>query len=237
MSASRQRSATRDGHDSRTVRSGSRSPIGSRASIQRPAASSPPLRAGHERLPEPRVRGRLDLGRRHGDADGDPDRSAGNRVIASLRLADAPLVVDGLAFVDGKLWIVRPAPMDESRGDVVAIDPATNKVVRQATMPRTFSAMSAGTDALWYARQHRPGALRHAHAARDRRPPRRDRRARRLGIASWIARGARPCSKPTPARARRSAPIPMHDTVNVVAAIGTDVVWIAAQPNSASPEP
>jgi hypothetical protein len=160
----------------------------------------------------------------------------GNRVIASLRLADAPLVVDGLAFVDGKLWIVRPAPVDESRGDVVAIDPATNKVVRQATIPRTFSAMSGGAAALWYARDNNDLVRFDTHTLHA--------TVVRHGVTDvlavsgsrvWILAGAAVLETDARTGATIGTPIPMHDTVNVVAAIGTDVVWLAAQPNSASP--
>jgi hypothetical protein len=158
-----------------------------------------------------------------------------NRVIASIRLADAPLVVDGLAFVDGRLWIVRPAPMDESRGDVVAIDPATNKVVRRATIPRTFTTMSSGTDALWYVRD--TDLVRFdVHTLHT--------TVVRRGVTDvlavsgsrvWIHAGSAVLETDARTGATIGSPIPVRDTANVTATVGADAVWIAGQPDSSSP--
>ena len=157
-------------------------------------------------------------------------------MIASIRLADAPLVVDGLAFVDDKLWVVRPAPEDDSRGDVIAIDPATNKVAERVTIPRTFVAMSGGAEALWYVRGTDLLRFDTRHAANECRAPRRDRRTRRLPRACMDPCGDDGDRNRQPRTgATIGEPIPIQDTVNVTAAIAPDIIWLAAQPDSSSP--
>ena len=79
----------------------------------------------------------------------DPVR---NHVTTTISIGGSEFVVDGLAFVDGKLWVVRPVPNDDARGDVVSIDPATNRISQRAVIPRTFDVMSSGAHALWYVR-------------------------------------------------------------------------------------
>src|SRR5579871_214169 len=71
-------------------------------------------------------------------------------VVKSLRLPSSPLVIDGLAFADGKLWVARPQPMNESPGDIVAIDPATYTIVNQVTIPRTFDITAGDDHTLWF---------------------------------------------------------------------------------------
>ena len=159
----------------------------------------------------------------------------GNRVIVSIPLADAPFVVDGRAFVDGMLWIVRPAPMDGSRGDVVAIDPATNTVVRQATIPRTFGAISDGTGALWYARDN-TDLLRFDTRTLRARVVRHDVNdvLAVSGSRVWIRTGSAVFETNARTGATIGEPIRIHDTVNVTAALGAGVIWLAGQPNSSS---
>ena len=61
--------------------------------------------------------------------------AARNRVIATIPMRSHVFVVDGLAFVDGKLWVVRPVPNDDAVGDVVSIDPTTNRITQRGTHP------------------------------------------------------------------------------------------------------
>jgi hypothetical protein len=55
------------------------------------------------------------------------------------------------------------------------------------------------------------------------------------GSRVWILAGSAVHEIDARTGATIGAPIPVHETINVAAAIGTDVVWIAGQPDSSSP--
>jgi streptogramin lyase len=161
----------------------------------------------------------------------DPVR---NHVTTTISMRANLFVVDGLAFVDGKLWVVRPVPNDEARGDVVSIDPATNRVAQRAIIPRTFDVMSTGTHALWYVRgttllRFDTATLRATVFRQDVKVmlAAADRRLWLLTPSGVIEADERTGEQIGP-------PIVMKDTVNLVAAVGPSAVWLAGQPDSSS---
>jgi hypothetical protein len=161
----------------------------------------------------------------------DPVR---NTVVASVPLGRSVFVTDGLAFVDGKLWVVRPAPTDDTRGDVVSIDPASNRIRQRALIPRTFDVMSGGSHALWYVRasnllrfdtrtHHVTVARRNVDAV--------------LAVTKerlWLLTTAGIIETDQGTGAQIGPAIGVRDTVNLAAAIGRDAVWIAGQPDSST---
>ncbi len=174
----------------------------------------------------------------------DPVR---NRVVATLGMHKSLYVFDGLAFVDGKLWIVRPVPNDErAHGDVVSVDPTTDQITERATIPRTFTVMSGGQHALWYVhgtdllrfdtRSLHVSVIRHhvnaVLAAAD----------GHLWLQTTTA-----CSVDCPAiaggvieadettGAQIGTAIRLDGAVNVTATTSQGVLWLAGQPDSSSP--
>lgn len=163
-----------------------------------------------------------------------------NRVTATISMRGSELVPDGLAFLHRLLWVARPSPMDTSSGDVVAIDPATNRIVHQARIPRTFH-LRAGSDALWYvADSESPrGAdlLRLDPQTLRTRVVRRDVRSL-LAIADgqiWLdtTLGVIEIDEQTGIQIGRA--IPLGRVVNATAAVADGILWLAWQPDSASP--
>jgi streptogramin lyase len=169
-----------------------------------------------------------------------------NRVSATISMRGSEFDPDGIAFLDGKLWVVRPVPMDISRGDVVAIDPATNRIVHRAVIPRTFGVV-AGSDALWYVEDAESGSSHLVRLESDlvRLDPktlhtkvvRRDVRAL-LAIADgdiWLAtaQGVIEIDERTGAQTGRV--IPVGSVVNATGAVVDGLLWLAWQPDSASP--
>jgi streptogramin lyase len=161
----------------------------------------------------------------------DPVR---NRVTTTISMRANLFVVDGLAFVDGKLWVVRPVPNDEARGDVVSIDPATNRIAQRAIIPRTFDVMSSGTHALWYVRG--TNLLRFDTTTLRASVFRRDVKVmlaateRRL----WLLTPSGVIEADERTGEQIGSPIAVKDTVNLAAAIGPSAVWLAGQPDSSS---
>lgn len=159
---------------------------------------------------------------------------AGNTVAATIRLPDAALVVDGLAFVDGKLWIVRPAPNDDSRGDVVSVDPATNRVAQRANIPRTFDVMAGGNHALWYVRG--TDLLRFDTETIEVTIVRHDVKSV-LAVANlhlWLLTAAGVIETDELNGSQFGPTIPVVDQANVTVAEGGDAVWIAGQRDSST---
>ena len=159
----------------------------------------------------------------------DPTSS---RVIATLQMNENGLVPQDVAFVDGKVWVVRPDPNGESRGDIVAVDPATNKVVSRTGVPPTFGVV-AGTHALWYVEgtdlvRFDTRALRVAVVGRDVQQV--------LAVADgrmWLltARGV--------VEADEQAGTPIGEPIvapaaNVAVTVGPGVVWVGGQPDSST---
>ena len=160
--------------------------------------------------------------------------AARNRATATIPMRAHLFVVDGLAFVDGQLWVVRPVPNDEAQGDVVSIDPATNQIAQRALIPRTFDVMSSGTHALWYVRgtnllrfdtttlrttivrQHVNMML----AASDQR--------------LWLLTPSGVIEADEHTGKQIEPPIAVKGTVNLAVAVGPSAVWLASQPDSSS---
>jgi hypothetical protein len=158
-----------------------------------------------------------------------------NAVVKSVSLNAHPLVIDGLAFVDGRLWVAQPDPANDARGDVVAIDPLTYKIVRRATIPRTFTVMSGGNHALWYVRNS--DLLRFDTKSLAVTTIRHDAVAV-LAVTNghlWLltTRGVVQVDEETGAPI--GSPIVTTGIVNVTAAVSSGVVWLGAQPDSSSP--
>jgi hypothetical protein len=158
-----------------------------------------------------------------------------NAVVKSVTMNASPLVIDGLAFVDGQLWIVRPEPENVSRGDVVAIDPSTYQIVQHATIPRTFTVMAGETHALWYVRGS--DLLRFDTRSLAVTTVRHDAVAI-LAVTNghlWLltTRGVVQVDESTGAQI--GSPINSPGTVNVTAAVSSDVIWLGAQPDSSRP--
>lgn len=157
-----------------------------------------------------------------------------NRVTATISMRAHLFVVDGLAFVDGKLWVVRPVPNDEAQGDVVSIDPATNRISQRAIIPRTFDVMSSGTHALWYVRG--TNLLRfdtttvHATVVRH--------HVNAMLVASeqrlWLLTPSGVIEVDEHTGEQIGLPIVIKDTVNLAAAVGPGAVWLASQPDSST---
>jgi len=155
-----------------------------------------------------------------------------NRVTATIPMRAHLFVVDGLAFIDGKLWVVRPVPNDEAQGDVVSIDPATNRIAQRATIPRTFDVMSSGTHALWYVRgtnllRFDTTTLR-ASVVRQ--------HVKMMLAASdqhiWLLTPSGVIEADEHTGEQIGPPIAITDTVNLAVAVGPSAVWLASQPDS-----
>jgi hypothetical protein len=161
--------------------------------------------------------------------------AARNRVQAAIPLNAAPLVVDGMAFVDGKLWVVRPQPEDDSKGDVVAIDPATNRVTAQAVIPRTFGVMGGASHALWYVRD--TDLLRFDTVTRRVTVVRGDviSLLAATGGDLWLTTNAGVIAVDERTGVQHGPAIPPPGPVNVAVAVGAGVVWVSAQPDSSNP--
>jgi hypothetical protein len=157
-----------------------------------------------------------------------------NRVTATIPMRAHLFVVDGLAFIDGKLWVVRPVPNDEAQGDVVSIDPATNRIAQRALIPRTFDVMSGGTHALWYVRgtnllRFDPTTLRTMVV--------RQHDSVMLAASDqhlWLLTSAGVIEADEHTGKQLGPPIPVEDTVNLAVAVGPSAVWLASQPDSSS---
>jgi hypothetical protein len=165
-----------------------------------------------------------------------------NSVVKSLRLPSAPLVVDGLAFTDSKLWVARPEPRNVNQGDIIAIDPVTYRIVAQTPVPRTFTVISGGPETLWFLRA---GPVGHGSDV-----VRFDTRSLRLTILRpdtvailaatadqlWLQTVDNEVIDVNPNTGAQIGPgIPVADTVNLTAAVVSDVIWIAGQPDSSTP--
>ena len=159
----------------------------------------------------------------------DPSRNA---VAATIPMRESVFVVDGLAFVDGKLWVVRPVPDDETRGDVVSIDPATNKVSQRAIIPRTFDVMTAGTHALWYV--HGTDLVRFDTTTLRVTIVRHDVKAALAAEHGqvWLLTASGVVEADELTGAQLGPPIPAPNAVNLTVAVGPSAVWIAGQPDS-----
>lgn len=156
-----------------------------------------------------------------------------NRVSATIPMHENVLIVDGVAFVDGKLWIVRPAPNDDSHGDIVAIDPATNRVAEHATIPRTSYAMAAGAHALWYVRG--TDLLRFDTRSLRTTVVRHDVKAMLTAADQhmWLLTASGVIEADS--RGGQIGPaIPVTSVVNLTATVTPGVVWLAAQPDSST---
>ncbi len=155
-------------------------------------------------------------------------------VTATISIRANLFVIDGPAFIDGKLWVVRPVPNDESKGDVISIDPATNGIARRALIPRTFDIMSSGTHALWYVRG--TNLLRFDTRALQATVVRRDVKAM-LAAANqrlWLLTSSGVIEADERTGRQIGPSIPVEDTVNLAAAVGPSEVWLAGQPDSSS---
>ena len=161
----------------------------------------------------------------------DPVR---NTVVASVPLGRSVFVTDGLAFVDSKLWVVRPVPTDDTRGDVVSINPASNRISERALIPRTFDVMSGGSHALWYVRAS--NLLRFDTDTRHVTVARRNVDAV-LAVTNkhlWLVTTAGIIETDAAAGTQIGPAIRVRDRVNLAAAISSDAVWIAGQPDSSA---
>jgi hypothetical protein len=157
-----------------------------------------------------------------------------NNVTATISMRASLFVVDGLAFVDGKLWVVRPVPNDEARGDVVSIDPATNRIAQRAIILRTFDVMSSGTHALWYVRG--TNLLRFDTTTLHATVFRHDVKAMLAATDQrlWLLTPSGVIEADERTGEQIGPPIAVKDAVNVAAAVGPSAVWLAGQPDSSS---
>jgi DNA-binding beta-propeller fold protein YncE len=161
----------------------------------------------------------------------DPVR---NHVTATISIRAHLFVVDALAFIDGKLWVVRPVPNDESKGDVLSIDPATNRIAQRALIPRTFDVMSSGAHALWYVRD--TNLLRFDTRNLRATIVRHDAKVM-LAAANqrvWLLTPSGVIEADEQTGRQIGPPIAIKDTVNLAAAVGPSSVWLASQPDSSS---
>ncbi|HEX4490958.1 MAG TPA: hypothetical protein VH914_07110 [Acidimicrobiia bacterium] len=161
-----------------------------------------------------------------------------NHVAATISLREGQFDPDGIAFFGGRLWVARPEP-DGLYGDIVAIDPATNRIVRRSSQtltPRTFGVI-AGSGALWYT----GGGAGYELERFDTRTLR-TRVTRRdvMAIAGsspgrlWlqVASGVIEIDERSGAQIGRT--IRPRGTVNVTVAVADGVVWVASQPDSST---
>jgi virginiamycin B lyase len=165
---------------------------------------------------------------------------ATNRVVASISMRGSEFVPDGIAFLDGKLWVARPVPNDTTRGDIVAIDPATNRTARHGTIPRTFDVL-AGPDALWYVSDGANQLLRLDPKTLQTTVVRRD-ATRLLAIIDgriWleIVQGvtARGVIEIDDTGRQIGRDIPLGSLVNTTIAVADGVIWLAWQSDSSTP--
>jgi hypothetical protein len=160
--------------------------------------------------------------------------AARNRATATIPMRAHLFVVDGLAFVDGKLWVVRPVPNDEAQGDVVSIDPATNRIAQRALIPRTFDVMSSGTHALWYVRG--TNLLRFDTTTLRTMVVRQH--VNMMLAASdqhlWLLTPSGVIEADERNGKQIGPPIAVKDTVNLAVAVGPSAAWLASQPDSSS---
>ncbi|MDQ1467774.1 MAG: virginiamycin lyase [Actinomycetota bacterium] len=162
-----------------------------------------------------------------------------NRVTATISMHGSEFDPDGIAFLGGRLWVVRPVPNDVSRGDVVVIDPATNRIAHQVRIPRTFDVL-AGSDALWYVADSMSGRgqlVRLDPRTLQTKVVRRNVTAL-VAIADggiWLEtdRGVIEIDEHT--GAQLGGVIPVGRVVNATAAVADGVLWLAWQPDSDSP--
>jgi hypothetical protein len=162
-----------------------------------------------------------------------------NRVEASIPLTDPVFVTDGVAFLDGKLWIARPMPNDDSRAEVVAIDPTADRIEDEVRIPRTFDVL-AGSGALWYVPEP-TGSVSHDLVRLDAKTlqakvVRHDATAV-LAIADgrvWLQTTAGVIEIDERTGARIGRVIPVGSVVNATAAVADGVLWLAWQADSSS---
>jgi hypothetical protein len=161
-----------------------------------------------------------------------------NRVVATIPLQSGFFDPDGIAFFDGRLWVARPQP-DGLYGDIVAIDPATDRIARRSSQtltPRTFGVL-AGSDALWYT----GGGAGYELERFDTRTLRT--RVMRRGVMAivgvspgrlWLQTASGVIEIDERSGAQIGSTIRPRGPANVSVAVGDGIVWIASQPDSST---
>jgi streptogramin lyase len=160
-----------------------------------------------------------------------------NRVVATIPLLEGFFDPDGIAFLDGLLWVARPQPMG-LYGDIVGIDPATNRIVRrssQTSTPRTFYVI-AGSGALWFTGGGSGYELERFDTRTLKTRVTREGVMAIVGVSPgrlWLqtARGVIEIDERTGAQiGPRIAP--RGGLANVTVAVSDGVAWVASQPDS-----
>jgi hypothetical protein len=183
--------------------------------------------------------------------------TATDHVTASIALAGHPGVVDGFGFLDRTFWVASAAPPNGRRELFVAIDPATNRIVQQVVAPRASAAVVIGSRALWYTAG--PGQtqscstspqtslfqcaagydlVRFDPSSKHFRVTRHDVQAVLAAADArlWLLTSSfNVIEIDESTGAGIGPPIPFDESVNVVAAVSSGVVWLAGQADSSTP--
>lgn len=160
---------------------------------------------------------------------------ATNRVVATISLRSGDFDPNGIAFLDGFLWVARPA-LSGAGGDVVAIDPATNRIVHRSVVPRTYG-LFAGTEALWYVTDGDSSLVRLDPTTLRTRVVRRDVTAIAAGAAGrlWLYTASGMVEVAERGGAQIGPTIRLGLTLGLHAVVAGGVLWLGAQANTIDP--